>query len=453
MARISRRGFLERSTGAAAAGAVTLAAAQPRPRAASSPNEKIIVGVMGFGGRGGWLARAFSGRPDVEIAAIADPVSSRFDARVQTIAKAQNREPKIVADFRRLLDDPNIDAIVNATPDHWHCPGTVFACQAGKDVYVEKPASYNIWEGRKAVEAARKYERVVQLGTQTRSAAYAQHAVEYLRSGKLGDIHLIRVYNMKTRGQIPPRPDGQTPQGVDYNLWCGPAELKPYNPNYVSQWNWFWNFSGGDIINDGVHHIDLARWLGGLTSPKSAVSTGGIFHFKDAGETPDTQLVEYEFDRLAFQVFNTLWTPYMPKIAQEIRQGDLLPHWPSCATRIEVYGTKGMMYVGRHGGGWQVFGDEWVNDKEVAHEYGREPSEAHIANFCECVRSRKRPNADIEEGHISTILCHLGNISSRLGNRQLRWDGKTETFVGDEEANRLLKRPVQRAPFGIPEKV
>jgi len=448
MDRVNRRHFLRDSVGAAA-GASALVAARRVPARTAWPNETVIVGVMGIRGRGNWLARHFASRPDVEVAYLCDVDSTLFASRSKTVEQAQGRAPKTVTDVRRVLDDPDVDALVIATPDHWHALGTILACQAGKDVYVEKPASHSIWEGRKMVEAARNHKRVVQLGTQTRSAPYAQHAIEYLRSGKLGSIHLVRCFNMKTRGQVAKRNDETVPKGFDYDRWLGPVPMRPYNRNYVHSWNWFWDFSGGDIVNDGIHHMDLARWVVGKPHPKSVVATGGVFHLKDAAETPDTQSVQYEYDGLTLEFILTLWTPYMKKTAIEIRESDTFPNWPFNATKVEIYGTKGVMMLGRHGGGWQVFAEDW---KGEPFEYGRQPSPAHIENFIQCIRTRKRPNADIEEGHLSTLLCHLGNISYRVGNRKLFFDSKTETFIDDPEANRLVKR-TYREGYVIPEKV
>jgi predicted dehydrogenase len=445
MKAISRRRFLKESVGAVAAAAV---ASRGRSVAAS---DKIVVGVMGIRGRGYRLATAFAARPEVEVAYLSDVDSRLFESRAKAVEAAQGKRPTTVQDFRRILEDKDVNALVIATPDHWHALGTVWACQAGKDVYVEKPASHSVWEGRKMVEAARMYKRVVQLGTQTRSAPYAKNAIEFIRSGKLGDIHMVRVMNMKTRGVLQDKPDEAVPKEVDYDLWLGPAPKRAYNTNrfYGGCWNWFWDISGGDIINDGIHQMDVARWVVGKDYPKSVSTTGGIFHIKDIGETPDTQIVTYEYDNLTMLFELTLWTPYMKKTVQEIRISDQWPDWPFNATKVEVLGTDGFMWLGRHGGGWKSFGK---NGEEGPYEYGRDPFPHHLENFLTCVRSRKKTNADIEIGHLSTLLCHLGNISYRVGNRKLMFDGATESFVGDEEANRLLKREY-RPPYVVPENV
>ena len=446
---MTRRRFLRTSTGAAlgvAVGATVL----PSAGQVLGANEKLVVGVMGCGGRGQELARHLAQRPEVEIAYTSDPDSGRAEQAAKAVEGLQGKRPQTTQDFRRILDDKDVDALVSATPDHWHALATIMACQAGKDVYVEKPASHNIWEGRKVVEAARKYNRVVQVGLQNRSAPYVRAAIDYLRAGKLGEVHLVRVLNMKTRSAVPAQPDGPVPEGVDYDLWLGAAPLRPFNPNHFHySWHWFWDYSGGDIINDGVHQMDLARWIMGLKYPKSVYATGGKYAYDDAQETPDTQHVLFDYDKLTMTFELTLWTPYMKKIPPEVRDSDLLPDWPFCATKVEVYGTKGLMMMGRHGGGWQVFG---LDDQEVARQPGRQALKEHFDNFFECIKSRQRPNGDIEEGHMSTVLCHLGNISYRVGCRKLQFDAASETFGDDKEANRLVKR-TYRKPWVVPEKV
>ncbi len=446
MKLMSRRRFLRGSVGAGVA-----AIAVSRRKKSVAANDKIIVGVMGIRGRGHFLATAFAERPEVEVAYLSDVDSRLFDSRAKAVEAKQGKRPKTVQDFRRVLEDPDVDVLVNATPDHWHALGTIWACQAGKDVYVEKPASHNVWEGRKMVEAARKYKRVVQLGTQSRSGPYIKNAIEFIRSGKLGDIHFVRVLNMKDRGVLQDKPDQPPPKELDYDLWLGPAPKRPYNENryYGGTWNWQWDFSGGDIINDGVHQLDLARWVVGQDYPKSVYTTGGIFYIKDCGETPDTQMVTFEYDNLTMVFELTLWTPYMKKTPTERRSLDEWHNWPFNATKVEVFGTDGFMYLGRHGDGWQSFGK---NGEEGPYEYGRDPLPPHLDNFLQCVRTREKPNADIETGHLSTLLCHLANISYRVGNRKLLFDGPTESFVSDEEANRYLKREY-RHPYVIPEKV
>ncbi len=415
-------------------------------------NDRIRVGVMGIRGRGGYLSRKFAERDDVEVAFLCDVNSTLFQSRAKQLAGLQKAKPKTTQDYRTMLADKSIDAVINATPDHWHALGTIAACRAEKDVYTEKPACHNIWEGEKMVEAARKYKRVVQLGTQTRSAPYAIDGIKYLRSGRLGKIHYVRILNMKTRGQLSEKPDGPPPKGVDYDMWLGPAPKRPFNPNhfYGGTWNWKWAYSGGDIINDGIHQIDLARWIINRRYPKAVYANGGIYHLKDKQDTPDTQIVTFEYDdALTMTCEVTLWTPYIHKTSHAIRGSDTFPDWPRNATKVEVYGTDGMMIFGRHGGGWQV----WGRDAEpVESRYGRPPTPHHIQNFISCMWSRKRPNADIEEGHLSTLLPHLANISYRVGGRRLHYDSETKRFLNCAEADKLIKR-TYREPYVIPEEV
>ena len=444
-----RRGFLKTTAGAAAglaAGPLLL----PSLSRAQGANERVVVGMMGLRGRGGFLTDRMCEREGVDVAWVCDVDSRTWGNQADKVEKAKGHRPKTTGDFREMLEDPDVDALVVATPDHWHALPSIMGCQAGKDIYVEKPASHNVWEGRKVVEAADQYGQIVQLGTQNRSADYCRAAVEYIRSGELGDVHYARVLNMKTRGTIGRKEDADPPEGVDYDTWLGPAPKRPFNENrFHYAWHWFWDYSGGDIINDGVHQMDVARWLIGQDYPKSVVCTGGSHFFEDDQETPDTQAVHYEFDKLTMAFELTLWTPYMKKTPWDFRDSDGYPDWRFSATRIEVYGTQGLMMLSRHGGGAQVFD----NDGNVVAEFpGRHPHDPHLDDFFECVRTRKAPNAPILEGHLSTNLCHLANISYRLGGRRLQWDGEAEQFVGDEQANKLLKRR-GRKPWVIPEKV
>ncbi len=439
--RMNRRQFAVSSMGIAAGGA---ALAQPR-----GANDRIRVGVAGIRGRGGELARWFAERPDVEVAYLCDVDSRLFPERVKEIAGICSREPRCVQDVRVVLDDREVDALVVATPDHWHALQTIWACQAGKDVYLEKPVAHNIREGRKMVEAARKYGRVVQVGTQTRSAEYLYLAKEAIKNGDLGEIHLVRVLNSKVRPTIGHTPEEPVPPGVDYDMWLGPAPLRPFSMNHFHySWHWFWAYSGGDIINDGVHQIDLARWLAGVTVPVSVSSTGGIHHFRDEQETPDTHVVNWDFRGLTMIFEQSLWSPYLKKMPIALRDLDDLPKWPFSGTRIELYGTRQIMFFERHGGGWQTF-DADGNSTRV--EPGRFTNREHIANFLDCMRSRATPVADIEEGHLSTLLCHYGNIAYRCG-RKLAIDPETQGFPDDDEAAALVSR-TYRAPWILPDQV
>lgn len=439
--RLTRREFAAKSAAVMAVGA---AAGQ-----VIGANDRIRVGVAGLRGRGGELARWFAEQPDVEVAYLCDVDSRLFADRAAAVARISGKEPRCVQDVRTILDDREVDALVVATPDHWHALQTIWACQAGKDVFLEKPLAHNIWEGRQMCAAVRKYGRVVQVGTQTRSAEYLQQAKDYLLSGKLGDIHLVRVLNSKVRNTIGHTPEEPVPAGVDYDMWLGPAPARPFSQNHFHySWHWFWAYSGGDIINDGVHQVDLARWLAGVTVPTAVVSSGGIHHFKDEQETPDTHIVNWEFPGMTMIFEQSLWSPYLKKMPIALRDLDDLPKWPFSGTRIELYGTREIMFFERHGGGWQTFDED---GRSVRIQPGRFTNHEHIADFLNCMRTRSTPVAPIEEGHLSTLLCHYGNIAYRCG-RKLLIDPATQGFVADDQANALVKRSY-RSPWVVPETV
>jgi predicted dehydrogenase len=254
---------------------------------------------------------------------------------------------------------------------------------------------------------------------------------------------------MMQHGPSKPMPEQPVPAGFDYDMWCGPAAKLPYTPS--RRWLNQYEYSCGPIAGDAVHQIDLARMLiGDIPAPKSVFASCEIRHLRDGRDTPDTQLATFEYDNLTMQFEAALWTPYMKKIPQNIRDGDLFPNWPFCATRVEVYGTQNFMYFGRHGGGWQVFNP---NCEPADFCYGRPGDAPHIENFIQCIRSRQTPIGDVEHGHYSALLCHLANISGRVGNKKLAFDAKTESFPDAPEANKFLRRASCREPWVIPDKV
>jgi predicted dehydrogenase len=442
MGSLNRRQFMKGSLGAAATFA---ALSQTSVRGA---NEKVIVGVMGLGGRGTQLATLFAQRSDVQIAYLCDVNTRRFARAREAVEEAQNKRTKQVQDFRRILDDKSVDVLINATPDHWHALGTIMACQAGKDVYSEKPMAHNIWEGRKMIEAARKYKRVVQIGMQSRSAAYTKKAKAYIDSGKLGKIYIVRVFNMMQHSMQKQAPNEPVPEGFDYDMWCGPAPKPPYNPS--RRWLNEWAYSCGPIPGDAIHQLDLARYLlNDIPYAKTVAHAGGIIVLKDGRDTPDTQLATYEYGPLTLMMEAALWTPYMKKTPGDIRDSDQFPNWPFSSTKIEVLGTDGFMYFGRHGGGWQAYN---AQGDLVHSEYGRPGDKEHQDNFIDCIHTRKRPNADVEIGHQSVLLCHMANISYRVGNQKLELDPQTETFTNCAQANTFIKRKY-RAPWIVPDNV
>jgi len=337
---------------------------------------------------------------------------------------------------------------VVATPDHWHALATVMACQAGKDVYVEKPATQNIWEGRKAVEAARKYQRVVQVGMQNRSSSYGAAAREYIQSGKLGDVHLVRVYDMLGRPRFQKLANAPTPAGLNWDMWLGPAVLRPYNPSTYKNWLYSFDFSSG-FFDEAVHQLDFARMVFGKGLPNSVYHSGGNLSFNDGVETPDTSIATFQYDSMTLIVEQTWWTPYMVKTPDAIRQSETeYPNWyPFNGMKVEIYGTSGMMILGRYGGGYVLYDQDGRKIRQEKQPFAKIQA-LHFGNFVDCIRTRKRPNADIEDGHISATFGHMANISYRLGNRQLKFDAANECFINDQEADHLLRRSY-REPWAI----
>jgi len=456
MRRTSRRAFLERAPQSAlgvAAGLTILA--NPRSVRAAPANDRLGLAMIGGGGgRGHSLAQGFLERGDCEIRYICDVNRQLHEPRATAYAAKQGGlRPKCLQDFREMLSDTKVDAVVIATPPHWHALATILCCRAGKDVYCEKPQSHSCWEGRQAVAAARKYNRIVQIGTQNRSAPYNHAAKQYLEEGKLGRIHLCRVHEQRIEANFQWPPDSDPPATLDWEMWNGPAAARKYNPLIHSQWRQLWEYGGGQMAYQGIHQLDLARWLCGVDYPSGVYCGGGRYNTQGGAETPDTQSAVFEFPQLLMTYDQTIYTPYMLESDNAIRNGDIFPYWPQNATRIELYGEQGVMYVGRMGGGWQVYVRTKNRQPVVRDElHGRFPDDAHKANFVESVRSRKRPNADVEEGHRSLLLVHYANISCRLGGRKLRIDPQTEAILDDAEAMTYFKR-TYRQPWVVEEQV
>jgi len=369
----------------------------------------------------------------VRVTTICDVDRSTFEP-ANKLLQGKGQPAKFVQDLRRVMDDKNIDVVSIATPNHWHALATIWACQAGKDVYVEKPVSHNVVEGRRMVEAARKYGRVVQTGTQSRSHEPIQEAVKFMQEGKLGKVFLAKGLCYKPRGSIGHKADAPVPAGVDYNIWLGPAPERPFNPNrFHYNWHWNWDYGNGDIGNQGIHEMDIARWgLGKKEFPKSAQGSGGRFGYSDDGQTPNTELCIFEFDdcELQFEVRGLLTNDELG-----IKVGNLF------------YGTEGVLAINGYNN-WQTY----LGPKMEKGPGGKGGGD-HFANFIKAVRARdpKLLTADIEEGHLSSAYCHLGNIAYRLG-RKLHINPSTESFVNDSEADAMLTREY-RAPFVVPDRV
>jgi len=462
---MNRRRFLSVSAATAAALPTAMGAAEASlegalhdepgpPRQPPSAAETVSLALIGCGGRGTMLIQSFVKHPNVRVAWVCDPEAARMDVVADWLQKNAGQTPKHAADMRRVLDDRDVDAVIIATPEHWHGLATVWACQAGKDVYVEKNASLGIWEGRRMIQAARRHGRIVDVGTQNRSAPYNMAARDYIRSGRLGKVLLVKVFNLQGGGRWSAQPDSAPPPGLDWDLWLGPAPKVPYNPGRHRSWGDYWEYCGGTFSGDGSHQLDLARMvMGDPPPPRLITCSGGRFQYDDGRVMPDLLEITYDYGGWLMTMENGTFSPYMDKIAWDVRDSDLFPYWPQCATRIEIYGTEGLMFLGRHGGGWQVFGKAKSQSRPaevVAQMPGRFPDVPHQRDFLECVRTRRRPTADIEVAHESANLIHYGVAAYRSGERRLAYDANSETF-DRPAANRFLK-PHYRKGFEIPDR-
>ena len=400
--------------------------------------DNVTIALMGLRGRGQSLARSFAALPDVDFAYACDVDQNVVGPAQGIIEEARGKRPPLVTDIRRVLDDQSVDAVVMATPIHWHAPGTILACEAGKDVYVEKPASHNIREGRLMVEAARRNGRVVQLGTQSRSRPVTQSFVDYVQSGKLGDVLMAKVWNVQMRRNIGHKADEPVPSGIDYETWTGPLPKMQFNRNrFHGTVNWHWHYGAGDIGNDGVHWIDIARWALGVGTPQEVSGMGKKLYFDDDQQTPDTMNLSFNYSDKVISYEQRLWNPYSMQGSENT---------------VAVYGTDGMAQVGRWSGGHHAFRVFDPDGVQIHYQQEASPdSNTHARNFIDCVRTRNLPNADIEIGHISTTLCHLGNIVARV-NRTIRVDATGEGVLGDHEADAYVRRDY-RKHWSTPQRV
>jgi len=433
-----------------------------RTSAAASPNETIRVACVGLRGRGTAHIRAYPRIPNVEIAALCDVDESVLQQRLNDVEKITKKRPAAYTDLRKLLEDKSIDAISLATPNHWHTLQTIWGCQAGKDVYVEKPCSYNIFEARQIVAAARKYNRIVQHGTGARSSETVREAAEKLKEGVIGDVYMGRGLCFKWRDTIGRKAVEPVPAGVHYDLWLGPAPKREFTRNrFHYNFHWFWDYGNGDIGNQGAHQMDTARWLLGVKYPTKVSAMGGHFMFDDDQETPNTMTATLEFDQagkkklLVFEVRH--WMSNHEGGIGERRPGERespqvdergLPTTqvdPNTVGNV-FYGSKGYMVLG---GGYRTF----LGKEQAPGPASSRGGGDNFANFIQAMRSRKLSdaNAEVEEGATSTVLMHLANISFRLG-RTLNFDPATLTCKSDAEANRMFTRDY-RPPFVVPKLV
>jgi len=428
-----------------------------------SPSDTVRVAVLGTGDRSKDHVKELSALDNVQIVAICDIDDARLARATKQLADLGKPAPKPYKDVRKLLEDKSIDAVTIASPNHWHTLMTIWACQAGKDVYVEKPCSHNMFEAKQIVAAARKYNRMVQQGSQIRSAAAVQEAVQKMRDGLIGDLYLARGLCYKFRNTIGRAPVKPVPAGVDYDLWTGPSPMHPFTENrFHYKWHWFWDTGNGDLGNQGIHQVDVARWGLGVKYPSKVSAIGGHFMFDDDQETPNTLNCAFEFDEggkhkmMEFEVRH--WysngeasvhdKPKAPKPASAeapAPSGDQVPSLNSIGNLF--YGSKGYLAVDSYSSY-----KSWLGPREEPGPANQKGG-SHFVNFFDAVKSRQREtlHAEIEEGAISTTLVHLANISYRLG-RTLHFDAATYSVPGDAEANKMFTR-AYRKPFVVPEKV
>ncbi|MDB5384622.1 MAG: nagA 5 [Planctomycetaceae bacterium] len=421
----SRREFLRSTTLAAASG---LAISSHIAQAAEEKKPPVRIAVMGLNGRGKGLLNGFCAFPEVEVAYLCDPDSKTIPEALKVVAGKGKPVPKVVTDFREALADKQVTALVCAAPDHWHALATVWSCQAGKDVYVEKPVSHNIREGQTMVAAARKFQRVVQAGTQRRSASDLIEAVKLIREGKLGDVKMVRTWITSERPQIGKLQPSAPPENLDFNLWAGPGPGDVYKSNLVHyHWHWRWDYGTGECGNNGIHAMDVARWGLGVEYPDVVTCGGGKYFFDDDQETPDTQLATFDFPNACLQWEHRTWT----------KRGI-----DGQTYGVEFYGTEATLLVSSKG--WRMFKDE----KEIQKHDGSDMESAHIKNFLDCLVSREKPNGDIEIAHRSTQLCHLANIAWRTRST-VKFDGVKGEIIDNPAAAALMGRTYRKG-FELP---
>lgn len=447
---MNRRKFLGTSVAAPAI-------AQAADGKSAAASDRVRIGVIGCGGMGRMDLQDFLRMGDADVVAVCDV----FRANAEAARKLTGGKAEIAGDFRKVIERKDVDAVIVATPDHWHPLITVMACDAGKDVYVEKPVSQNVREGRLMVEAARRNKRVVQVGLQQRSGSHFQRAVKAVQEGRIGSVHYAQCWNHNAG-----RPGGMDlaetapPEGLDWEMWIGPAPARPYSPARRN-FRWWWDYAGGELTNWCVHLIDIVHWATGKDIPSSVTSSGGVLFAGDARECPDTQEVVWEYPGCLVHYSTTLHNSFG-------HNGD--PGWkPFGSYGILIHGSEGTLFVDR--AGYQIYPQMRASSEKVSQSfreayddlsgagmYYRGGTEAergttsvqhapHVRNFLDCVKSRELPAADIEIGHRSTATCLLGNVALRTGEK-LRWDGAAERFTNNEKANAMLRRDY-RAPWAL----
>ncbi len=436
MDKLTRRTFVKNT---AAGAALSMGVIGTSKTSWAGANDRVRVAVIGIRGRGKSHLKGYLPQKNVEVVTLCDIDESLFEERmVEFFDKHDKKRPKIETDLRRVMEDKDIDAVSIATPNHWHSLASIWACQAGKDVYVEKPISHNFHEGAKLAEAAKKYNRVVQHGTQIRSNPSIQEAIKLLHEGVIGEVYMARGLCYRWRGSIGRRKDCPVPEGVNYDLWQGPAPVAPFNPNrFHYNWHYLWDFGNGDIGNQGVHQMDVARWGLGVDFPSNITSMGNMYLWDDDKEVPNVITSAFDFPNagekgkmMTFEV-----RPWCTNDEKNAKVG------------VIFYGKKGYMVIDSYSHYKVYLGQKEKKGPE------NDKSGDHYRNFIDAVRAQDPTmvNAPAEEGHKSSALCHLGLISARL-KRTMQFDTEKCQFIGDEEANQMLTRNY-RAPYTLPEQV
>jgi len=433
----SRRRFIKNS-GALLTGAALSPMITGKLKAGISANDQLNVALIGCRGMGMYDLTDHLKQAGINCAALCDVDSNILQERAKTVQELTGKTPALYKDYRRVIDDPDVDIVIIGTPDHWHCLPAVDACAAGKDVYVEKPLANSIAECQVMLKAARKHSRIVQVGQQQRSGQHWQDIVALVRSGKLGTIRKIKAWGYFPYGKGSPKvPDSPPPDGVDYNLWLGPSPEHPFNKNrFHGSWRHYWHHGGGLLTDWGVHLLDIPLWAMEVKFPGSVMATGGIYAFpENAIETPDTLNVLYDYGSFTLE-----WD----------HAGGISRGLYGRSYGVAFIGNNGTLIVNREG--WEVVAES-ENNADKTPVIPLQPAddlshEKHVKNFLECVKSRKSPICEIEQGHNVALVAHMGNIAYRTGNK-LYWDESKGKFMDDHKANAYLK-PEYRSPWKFP---
>jgi predicted dehydrogenase len=442
----TRRSFIKTS---AAIGSAAFVAPTFIPSSAFGANDRINAAVLGVNGRGGSHISGFMSQKNVQVTTLCDPDINVMAKKQKDFKEKYNKDVKLEQDLRRVMDNKDIDVLGIASPNHWHALSVIWACQAGKDSYVEKPGSHNIWEGRKMVEAAHKYDRIVQHGVQLRSSPAVNEAIKLLREGYIGNVYMARGLVFRWRGDIGDQGVSPVPEGLDYDIWTGPAQMRPFSRNLVHyNWHWHWDYGNGDVGNQGIHETDLCMWGLDVGLPTKITSMGGKFLWDDCKEVPEVLTSVYKYPEegkiIQFEV-----RPWCTNTEEGVTVGNIF------------YGDKGILvvdgydtyktYLGKDRTPGQSGKDGGESGSEMDRGLGG--TDGHFANFIDAVRKRDKSilTGPVETAHLSSGLAHLGNIAYRL-DRVLTFDPKTEKFVNDKEADAMLTREY-RPGYAVPESV